>query len=432
MSKCVTVAIAGFGLRGRDYANYQFQHPNKMKIVAIAETNNQRLLDATEKFGISKENCFTSAEEMLEHPQLADIMFITTQDRQHVPQAIKAMEKGYHIMMEKPISPDLDECLQIQQKAHELGKVVAVCHVMRYTVFFEKIKEAILSGKIGEIKSIQALENVGYYHHAHSFVRGNWRRTDEASPMILAKSCHDLDLIQWLIDKRCTYISSFGDLSLFKEENAPEGSSDRCLNQCACQDDCPYDAEKIYVTDSITGVRNGIWKWPCTAVVHNPTEETIYEALRTGPYGRCVYRCDNDVVDHQVVIMEFEGKETATFTMSAFTVSDERHIKIMGTKGDIIADLESCLVNITPFGQKTEVIDINAIADNNDGGHSGGDLRIVDNVVNMIANGNIGDNLTSIDASIHSHVMALAAEYSRLNHGKSIKLDDFIKQNENN
>lgn len=428
MSKCVTVAIAGFGLRGRDYSAYQIQNPDKMKIIAIADTNKQRLIDAAEKFGVSKENCFNSAEEMLERPQLADVMFVTTQDRQHVPQAIKAIEKGYHIMMEKPISPNLEECLQIQQKAHEHGKVVAVCHVMRYTVFFQKIKEVIMSGKIGDVKSIQALENVGYFHHAHSFVRGNWRRADEASPMILAKSCHDLDLIQWLLDKKCKYISSFGNLSLFKEENAPEGSTDRCLNNCKCQSDCPYDAEKIYVTDSITGVRNGIWKWPCTAVVHNPTEETIYEALRTGPYGRCVYRCDNDVVDHQVVIMEFEGKETATFTMSAFTQSDERHIKIMGTKGDIIADLESCLVKVTPFGKKTEIIDINAIAGDLDGGHSGGDLRLVENIINIISNNNIGDNLTSIDASVHSHVMALAAEHSRLNNGKSINLDEFIKQ----
>lgn len=426
MSNIVTVAVAGFGLRARDYTAYQFNTSNKMKVVAISDIDENRLNSAAESFNISNEFCFSSAEEMLEQPKLADAMFITTQDRQHVPQAIKALEKGYHILLEKPISPNLQDCLLLQRKARQYNRIVTVCHVMRYTNFYQEIKKAIDSGIIGDIKSLFAIENVGYFHHAHSFVRGNWRRSDETSPMILAKSCHDLDLIQWLLGAKCAHLSSFGHLSHFKTENAPVGSTDRCLNSCQSKEQCPYDAEKIYVFDKVTGIKNGIWKWPCNAVVNNPTVDSIYEALKTGPYGRCVYKCDNDVVDHQVVIMEFENGSTANFTMSAFTVSDGRQIKIMGTLGEIIGDIDTSKVRITPFGKEPKEIDIQSITGSIDS-HAGGDHNIVDRFINTISSDNITiDTLTSIDASVHSHVMALAAEHSRLNNGLSINLNDFI------
>ncbi|GKX29284.1 oxidoreductase [Vallitalea longa] len=428
MKKCVTVAMAGFGLRGRDYAKYQKNNPDIMKIVAISDPNENRLNDAAKEYNVSKEHCYKTAEEMLEQPRLADILFVTTQDKQHVKQAIAGIEKGYHIMMEKPISPYLDECIAIMEKAHEYNRNVTVCHVMRYTYFYQEIKKAIESGIIGDVKSIQAIENVGYFHQAHSFVRGNWRRSDETSPMILAKSCHDLDLIAWLMNKKCKRVSSFGDLSYFKKENAPEGATKRCLDGCKVQKDCPYDAEKIYVTDSITGVKNGIWKWPCSAVVHEPTVETIYEALKTGPYGRCVYHCDNNVVDHQVVIMEFEDKSTADFTMCAFTTSDGRQIKVMGTLGNIVGNIDTHTVEILPFGKEGKKIDISKLAGDLDG-HEGGDMLLVESVMELHqSEDNIKNNLTSIDASIQSHVMAFAAEYSRLNEGVSVDLDKFVNE----
>ncbi|WP_105616223.1 Gfo/Idh/MocA family protein [Vallitalea okinawensis] len=426
MSNIVTVAVAGFGLRAQDYTAYQFNTPNKMKVVAISDIDENRLNSAAEKFNISNEYCFSSAEVMLEQPRLADAMFITTQDRQHVPQAIKALEKGYHILLEKPISPTLQDCLLLQRKAHKYDRIVTVCHVMRYTNFYQEIKKAIDSGIIGDVKSLLAVENVGYFHHAHSFVRGNWRRSDETSPMILAKSCHDLDLIQWLIGAKCIHLSSFGNLSHFNAENAPAGSVDRCLDGCHSKEKCPYDAEKIYVLDKVTGIKNGIWKWPCNAVVNNPTVDSIYEALKKGPYGRCVYKCDNNVVDHQVVIMEFDNGTTANFTMSAFTVSDGRQIKIMGTLGEIIGDIDTSKVRITPFGKKSRQIDIQSITGSIDS-HAGGDHQIVDRFINTLSCNTITmDTLTSIDASVHSHVMALAAEHSRLNNGLSINLNDFI------
>lgn len=206
---------------------------------------------------------------------------------------------------------------------------------------------------------------------------------------------------------------------------APAGSTMKCLDGCAVKVECPYDAEKIYVTDKITGIRNGIWKWPCSALVQNPNEESIYNALRDGPYGRCVYRCDNDVVDHQVVIMEFEDGATADFTMCAFTTSDGRQIKIMGTMGDIEGNIDTMIIRATRFGRDTEIYDINAEAGELSG-HAGGDLRLVENVIDIISQGGMANSLTSIDASVHSHVMAFASEFSRLNNGLSIDLDEFV------
>lgn len=427
MSKLITVAICGFGLRARDYTNFQELNPGKMKVVAIGETDPKRLEDAAAKFAVEESNCFSSGEELLEQPRLADLILITTQDRQHVPQALKALEKGYHIILEKPISPSLKECLHLQKMAAEYDRSITVCHVMRYTPFFQKIRQILDDQVIGEIVSLQATENVGYFHQAHSFVRGNWRRSDEASPMILAKSCHDMDLIRWLIGKECERVSSYGSLRHFKKEMAPEGASLRCLNNCKVQKDCPYDAEKIYVTDKTTGIKDGIWKWPCSAVTADPAVETIYAALQDGPYGRCVYHCDNDVVDHQVVNMEFEEGVTASFTMCAFTNSDERELKIMGTKGDIIADLQTNLVSVTPFGQESTIYDISEMAGELSG-HAGGDLKMVESVIAILSEEISRENLSSIDVSIQSHVMALAAEQSRLNKGESLELLDFIKQ----
>lgn len=434
MKKCITVAVVGFGLRARDYTKYQIENPTLMKVVAIAETDSERRKNAQKKFNIADDKCFSCANDLLEQEKLADLLMVTTQDKQHVDMAIKGLEKGYHILVEKPISPSLNECLLLRDKVEETNLSVTVCHVMRYTHFYQIIKKAIEAGKIGDIKTIQAIENVGYFHQAHSFVRGNWRNSEETSPMILAKSCHDMDLISWLMNKKCVQISSFGQLSHFKESCAPKGSSKRCLDNCLVQKDCPYDAEKIYVTDPITGVKNGIWKWPCSAIVMDPNVDTVYQALKEGPYGRCVYHCDNDVVDHQVVIMEFEDGSTADFTMSAFTTSDGRHTKIMGTLGNIIADIDNNVIEIRPFGKPAEIIDVSLIAGDTDG-HAGGDERIMESVIKHMQPSNINNEaLTSINQSVMSHVMALAAEKSRLNHGESINLEKFIYEvrNENN
>ena len=294
----ITCAIVGLGNRGNDiYGHYEFVNPEEMKVVAIAEPIKEKRECGKETYHLDEEHCFETAEELLNQPQLADVIVIATQDRQHVEQAVKALSLGYHVLCEKPISPSAEECRRLQKAAHEYNRIVAVGHVLRYTPFYSKVKELVDSGRIGEIVSIQAMEHVTYWHQAHSYVRGNWRNADETSPMILAKSCHDCDIFSWLIGKKCERVSSFGSLSHFREEQAPEGAALRCLDGCKVKENCPYDAEKIYITNEKIGVRHivkagktGDDAWPiCVLSPTDLSEEAVYKALKTGPYGRCVY-----------------------------------------------------------------------------------------------------------------------------------------------
>lgn len=427
--KPVTVAIAGLGSRGKDtYAQYQHLAPEDMKIVAIADIIREKVDIAKEEFQIPEERCFDSAEEMLKQPRLADVMIIATQDRQHVGHAVPAILKGYHLLLEKPISPDLEECKKLLEAAHEQKRLITVCHVLRYTPFYSKVKELAASGIIGDLVSIQAAENVQYWHQAHSFVRGNWRNSETTSPMILQKSCHDMDLFSWLAERKCKTISSFGSTYLFKEAMAPKGSTLRCMDGCEGKENCPYDAEKIYITNEKTGIRHGKNDWPNNVLCQEPDEEKLYEAIRKGPYGRCVYHCDNNVVDHQVVTAEFEGGITLDFTMCAFTSTGGRYIKLMGTMGDILANMETNEIRIGLFGKEPEIIDVTTLSDDFSG-HGGGDNVMVKQFLELVRSGQDGEGaLTSIDVSVQSHVMALAAEYSRLHGGDKVELEQFLKQ----
>ena len=153
-------------------------------------------------------------------------------------------------MLEKPISPNARECLDLQRRAEEKGTQIMVCHVMRYTKFYRKLKELIDSGVIGDVVHVTHTENVAYWHYAHSYVRGNWHKTADSSPMILAKCCHDMDILSWLLGSRCRTVSSFGDLRYFREENAPAGSPARCTDGCPHSGSCPYYAPALYLDDN--------------------------------------------------------------------------------------------------------------------------------------------------------------------------------------
>ena len=425
MSNPITFAICGCGSRGLEaYPSYQKIHPEEMKIVAGADCRPGRLALLREQYGVEEDMCFASADEMLDQPKLADVMLIAVQDRQHVPVALKALDKGYHVLLEKPISPELSECRQLLAKAKETGRIVVVCHVLRYTPFYAALEELVRRGDIGKLETIDAVEHVGYWHYAHSFVRGNWRRVDETSPMILAKSCHDMDILRWLAGGRCLKVQSFGALDHFHTGNAPEGAAMRCLDDCKYKDSCIFSAETIYITGKHCGIRNGKTGWPNSVVAgETPTEEKLYAALRTGPYGRCVYHCDNDVVDHQTVNLEFENNVHATFTMTAFTEQCRRTIKLTGTMGEIEGDLAHNTLTVYRFGKEKEVISLND-KKSEFAGHGGGDAGLMGQFCRLVASGG-KDSLTSIDASVESHVMALAAEASRLRGGETIVLEDF-------
>ena len=422
MNEPITFAICGLGNRGLGaYAPYQELHPERMKITAGADPRPERLAMLRERYGVAAERCFPSDEELLAQPRLADVMLIATQDRQHVPDALKALDKGYHVLLEKPISPSLEECRALREKARQTGRTVVVCHVLRYTPFYSALHALLRRGDIGKLETIDAVENVAYWHQAHSFVRGNWRRSDETSPMILAKSCHDMDILRWLAGEPCLKVQSFGSLDYFRAENAPAGSAGRCLDGCACQAECPYDCEKIYITSPRTGVHGGGKEWPCGVLVNDPTEEKLREALKTGPYGRCVFRCDNDVVDHQTVNLEFAGNIHATFTMTAFTQTCHRTIKVTGTLGEVEGDMAGQTLTLRRFGQQEEVIDVRGGGELS--GHGGGDFGLLDDFCAAVAQGREG--LTGIAASVESHVMALAAEHSRVNGGATVTLAEF-------
>lgn len=417
----VKVVIIGYGQRGADpFGVVIHDNPEKLSLVGVADSDPIRRDLARVTFG-ERAKYYETGEEMLLEPKFADLAIISVQDKLHYKFVIAALEKGYHVLVEKPISPDLQECLDIVQKAKECDRKVFVCHVLRYTPFYSFIKEAIDSGEIGEVVALDQIENVGYWHQAHSFVRGNWSNSVESAPMILAKSCHDLDILLWLSGRNCKKVSSFGGLYLFRKEKAPKGSTKRCVD-CPVED-CPYNAIDIYMNSSF-GYNSGNREWPLTVLTTElDTLDSIMEAIQTSPYGRCVYHCDNDVVDHQVVNMEFEDGVTASFVMNAFANGGARNIKVMGTMGDIIGDMEANVIKIQRFGKPARIIDINKLGLDMSG-HAGGDRLMLLNIADILRDPkNTSVGLTSIAYSVQSHQMAFAAESSRLAGGLPVEIE---------
>lgn len=419
--KPITVAIAGCGSRGLDtYASYQERFRDKMTIVAVADPRPEKLAQMKAAHGLTDAQCYASAEEMLAAGRLADVLMICTPDHLHYAHAMAALELDYHLLLEKPIAPTVQECLDIERLAKERARHVVVCHVLRYTVFYQKIKELLEAGAVGELVSVQASEQVGYWHQAHSFVRGNWRSAAGSSAMILAKCCHDMDILLWLTGKRCRRVSSFGSLRHFKEAFAPEGAPLRCTDGCPAGETCPYNAERYYMGK----LREGNVDWPLNILTTEISEAGVMRALREGLYGRCVYRCDNDVVDHQVVSLELEDGVTVSFSMCGFTDKNKRTIMLMGTHGEICGDLEKREIRVTRFGHPQEVIDVSTITEDFSG-HAGGDARMLEEFLDLLhGNGAASASLSSIDRSVESHLVALAAEYSRTHGGEVVQMQE--------
>ena len=422
MGEKLRIAIIGLGSRGKNaYGTELLTLQDRAVVTAVADPNEERLKIGADEHNVPEERRFHSAEELLAQPKLADIAIICTQDRQHVPHAVAALRKGYDILMEKPISPFLSQLQEIVRVAREEKRRVVVCHVLRYTPFFQLIKQTIDSGRLGKIINIQALENVRYWHQAHSFVRGNWRRSDESSPMILAKCCHDLDYLVWLCGSRVERVSSFGSLNYFKPENAPEGAAARCMDGCLAKEKCPYDAEKVYITNKETGVRGGNKNWPVDILSENPNEETMREAILNGPYGRCAFACDNDVVDNQIVNLEMENGAHLSLMMTAFTSIGGRTIKVMGTMGDMWGDMHRNILRICEFGKEPEIIDLGQ-PENDFNDHGGGDRGLLLSFLDYMEGKGPDNTITTLEESVESHLAALAAEESRLKNGMPIEI----------
>ena len=403
--KPITAVVLGAGSRGSTYARYAKVLPEALEIIAVAEPREDRRRILAEELGIPEENRFASWQELLEKPRMADCAFVCTLDDDHTEPAIRAMELGYHLLLEKPMSNTEDECRLIADTARKTGRTLAVCHVLRYTPFYMTLKKLIDQGEIGRVEAINQIENVGYWHQAHSFVRGNWRTVRETSPMLLQKSCHDMDIILWLMGRDCKRVQSFGSLRHFTPEHAPQGAPARCLDGCPHADRCPYYAPRLYMAMTRPG-------WPVDVITTDLSEEGRRKALEVGPYGRCVYHCDNDVVDRQVVNLEFEDGAVATFTMTGFSADFSRQLKIFGTKGQIFADMGTGEIVLHPFGAEKRLVPLEE--GSRGSGHGGGDYGILDDFLNILRTG--GESRTSAQGSLQSHLICFAAERSRKEH----------------
>ena len=414
----ITAIVLGYGSRGNIYSQYAIQHPDEFQVVGVAEPMEFRRNTAMNNLGIPAENVVADWHEFIARPKMADVALICTQDAFHVEPAIKMLEKGYDLLLEKPIAPTAEECKAVAMAAEKYGRQVIVCHVLRYGQFWKKIKEIILNGDLGEIQSITHVEGVGNVHQSHSFVRGNWRNSKVSSFMFLAKSCHDADIVQWLIDKPCKKVQSFGSLSYFTPENRPEGAPDRCTDGCPVADSCIYSAIKIYHDDKTAWYRDyAVQKFG------GATDEEVLEVLRTGPYGRCVFACDNDVVDHQVVNMEFEGGVTASIAMNAFNKGG-RNIQIHGTMGSLSGVMGDNSITVYSFKTKEfTTYNLDQIGEHIDSGHGGGDTGIVRDLVRHL-NGISCNSINNVMTSYMNHLICFAAEESRLT-DRVINLQEF-------
>lgn len=411
VSKPVTIVILGAGGRGNVYANYARRYPNAMKVVGVAEPIEYRRNRMVKQYGIPAENIYNDYRDALAVARFADAVVISTPDDLHYDPCMKALALGYQVLLEKPAAPTEKECKSILAQTKKYNGIVAVCHVLRYAPYFIALHNVLEKKVIGDIVSMQHLEPIQYAHMAHSYVRGNWRSSKATTPIILAKSCHDLDIMRWLIGKECKTISADGSLSLFKAENAPEGATLRCTDGCPHESTCPYSAIDIYVRRK---AHLGVFD------LKNPKDnEAIMEKLRTTGYGRCVYHCDNDQCDHYVTNMVFDDNITASFSMEAFTPWGGRRTRIMGTKGFIEGDMKS----FTVYDFRTNKIsvwdkNVAEIPEYKGAGHGGGDLALLRDFLEAVDKKDSSLLSSTIDASIESHVMGFRAEKSRLSNKK--------------
>lgn len=460
-SQPIQAILIGAGQRGADaYGPYALQHPDEIRFVAVAEPDPQRRARFAAQHNIPSERQFEDWGPLLALPQLGQAALICTQDRQHTAPTLAAITAGYDVLLEKPMATTLAECQQLARAAEEAGRQLHICHVLRYTTHFSRLREVIQSGVLGQIANVHHRENVSFWHMSHSFVRGNWRNTAESSPMILAKCCHDLDILIWLLDDRCNTLSSVGNLLHYRPENAPAGAPQRCLEGCPAAESCPFYAPRIYlemtpIWQNEAAARSGFDRWALQTQIENPqriaalsrvipklreiteyrgwprsvitneiTPENILTALREGPYGRCVYHCDNDVVDHQVVSMQFEGGPSVTLTMHGHSYLEGRSTQIEGSKATLFAyfGLDGDRIEVHDhFSGKTSRIDTHPAGGS---GHGGGDFGLMAAFVRALQADDENAALTTARTSLESHLMAFAAEEARLGE-KVVRMVDY-------
>lgn len=400
-NKQVSIVAIGAGNRTNKYLEYVKQHPDKAKLVGVVELNEIRRNKIAEKFCLEPSACFTDYHDFFRSSLKVDAVMICTPENMHYEPCMMAIEAGYHVLLEKPIAQTPEECIAIGEAARRKNVIVTVCHVLRYHPYFIKLKELACSGELGNIISINHRTAVGVDRAAHSFVRGPWRKESETNPMLISKCCHDIDFLLWLTKTRCRKLTSFGSLRWFKSTNAPEGSAHRCID-CQVESQCPFSAVDLY------RIRRD-WIANFDVPQGKNIDEVIEEELEQGLYGRCIYHCDNDVVDHQIVSMEMESEVTINFSMDIFTLEDHRATQICLTEGEIEGDETQIKVRRFRGGEET-VYDFSDIK--HKPFHAGADLDLMNDFIEAIQTE--GKYLrTSIDLSVESHRICFEAERSR-------------------
>jgi len=419
--------VIGGGGRGTTYTSEMLKMPEKYKLVGMADPMREKQKKYMRDFGLTEDQCYNDWREILAKPKMADFALIATVDNMHYEPAMKAIELGYNLLLEKPVANTEKECVDIANAAKKKGVKVLVCHVLRYTPFYKKVKSLVKSGIIGEVMSVEQSEAIGDVHFSHSYVRGNWHNTSTSAPMLLAKSCHDLDVIQWLVDKPCEKVSSFGDLTYFTEKNAPAGTPVSCVDgECPYRENCIYNCRKIYMGEDFPVWRDLFRSIHATKA--DFTDEDVIENLRKTSYGKCVFHSDNDVLDHQVVSMQFKGGATATLTVNAFNRGG-RYTRVYGTKGELYAYFADKEINVRTFAdrRKFTVPVEETTSESIAGGHGGGDAGIAFDLYNFLAGNEIELGASEIGISVYNHLIGYAAEEAR-HTGSVVDMDDFCKK----
>ncbi len=411
-----TMSFIGLGNRGLIYAKL-VKDSGRVKITALCDSDENTLHGAAKELGVPLENCFLSVCDFFAKGKLAEVVAISTPDAVHCEQCLSAMKLGYNVLLEKPVAITEKDCLAISDCAKKLGRKVVVCHVLRYTDFYRKIKDIIDSGEIGEIIHISQSENVGWWHYSQSFIRGKWRNSNTSSPMILAKCCHDFDMINWLMGDRCTTVSSFGELSVFNKSHAPKESDSYCY-KCELKDTCLYSA--IRRSEEMPFTMNVPFGFD-----YKPESIRKYLEDEKNSYGKCVYRSDNNVVDHQSVIMQYEKGATANLNMHAFAQSTYRRTVVVGTKGEIVGlfdDERDKTISVNIFSPVDKFAPKEYNFGEESSGHGGGDGGLITSFIDYMYDGKQNSDVSGIEVSVASHQMAFAAEKSRLNGGKPVEI----------
>ena len=402
MKRPLKAIVLGAGYRGRAYAEYAKWRPDALEIVGVADPVQADVIPAPRHW-LDWRDCLNDRPE-------ADIAMVTMTDDLHYEPALAALDAGYHLLLEKPISPTERQCREVIEKALEKKRLVIVGHVLRYTRYYGHIKAILDSGELGEIVSISHQESAGYWKVAHSYCRGNWANSKKSSPIILAKCSHDLDLFAWWIGRKCRKVSSFGSIKVFREENRPAGAADRCMEcPAAVERACIWSAKKMYL-------ENDELKY----LFADQSDEAMLAVVRDTEYGQCVYKCDNDVPDHQTVMMEFEGGATVSHVMTGFTERNVRTTRIACTKGEIVGDGET--LHLCRFDGCAVMTDVPYSL--NPSRHGGGDFNLVSEMIRMLERNDPEEIAATTGQALESHLIAFAAERSRLAGGRVVELQD--------